>query len=178
MQTTKKAFIQDTADLTGAHPSTISRHIKVATDLTPEAKEILRTAEKPVSHSTLAKIAKLDADQQKEASTMLVSGEIRSVEEYKAADTESEKPVAEDKAPEDPDTEEMKNLTQEQAGVIMGMAYFTDGISGNVKRFLSKEDVFFQLSKEDIRYLMEMMSVIQKSTKALAGLLTDCLLAD
>ena len=183
LQTTKKAFIEDTADLTGAHPSTISRHIKVATDLTDEAKEILHTAEKPVPHSTLAKISKLAPDQQKDAASMLVSGEIHSVDEYNAKAKETDGPIMVDNSSgtdqsDEPVSEDMRNLTEEQAGVIMGMAYFTDGISGNVKDFLSKEDIFFQLSKENIRYLIEMMDVIQKSTKALSGLLTDCLLAD
>lgn len=50
----------------GTHPSTIARYIKIAADLTPEAKEVLRTAEKPVSNSTLKKISKLDAEKQVE----------------------------------------------------------------------------------------------------------------
>ena len=49
LQSTRKSFIEDTASVTGSHPSTIARHIKISTDLTPEAKETLRGAKKPVS---------------------------------------------------------------------------------------------------------------------------------
>ena len=82
LQSRRKSFIEDTASVTGSHPSTIARHIKIATDLTPEAKETLRGAEKPVSSTTLKKISKLAPDQQKEVSSLLVSGEIQRVDEY------------------------------------------------------------------------------------------------
>ena len=41
LQSTRKSFIEDTANVTGSHPSTIARHIKIASELAPEAKEIL-----------------------------------------------------------------------------------------------------------------------------------------
>ena len=47
LQSRRKSFIEDTASVTGSHPSTIARHIKIATELTPEAKKTLRGAKKP-----------------------------------------------------------------------------------------------------------------------------------
>lgn len=84
LQSTKKSFIEDSADVMGTHPSTVARHIKIAAELAPEAKEILRTAEKPVASSTLKKISKLTPEKQVEVSSLLVSGKIRTADEYLA----------------------------------------------------------------------------------------------
>ena len=167
----KKPFIEDTADLTGQHPSTISRHIKVASELTPEAKEILKDAAKPVPHSTLSKISKLKPEQQKEASSLLVSGEIKSVDEYLASKIEP-KPTK--------DWREDNDLSPETPGditaLIMGMAYFTDGINSDVKAFLEREDTFRKLSRGNVWYLVKMLDTVNRSVKALGELVTDCLL--
>lgn len=165
LQSKKKPFIEDTADLTGQHPSTISRHIKVASELTPEAKEILMGAAKPVPRSTLSKISKLEPKQQKEASSLLVSGEIKSVDEYLAGKK---------------DWHEDNDLSPETPGditaLIMGMAYFTDGINNNVKAFLKREDTFRKLSRGNVWYLVKMLDTVDRSVKALGELVTNCLL--
>ena len=165
LQSKKKPFIEDTADLTGQHPSTISRHIKVASELTPEAKEILKGAAKPVPHSTLSRISKLEPEQQKEVSSLLVSGEIKTVDEYLAGKK---------------DWREDNDLSPETPGditaLIMGMAYFTDGINNNVKAFLKREDTFRKLSRGNVWYLVKMLDTVDRSVKALDELITDCLL--
>lgn len=167
----KKPFIENTADLTGQHPSTISRHIKVASELTPEAKEILMGAAKPVPHSTLSKISKLQPEQQKEVSSLLVSGEIKTVDEYLAGKSKP-KPAK--------GWHEDNDLSPETPGditaLIMGMAYFTDGISNNVKAFLKREDTFRKLSRGNVWYLVKMLDTVDRSVKALGELVTDCLL--
>ena len=171
----KKPFIEDTADLTGQHPSTISRHIKVASELTPEAKEILKGAAKPVPHSTLSKISKLKPEQQKEVSSLLVSGEIKSVDEYLAGKSE---PKPEGNAAKD--WREDNDLSPETPGditaLIMGMAYFADGVNNNVKAFLEREDSFRKLSRGNVWYLVKMLDTVERSVKALGNLVTDCLL--
>ena len=161
----KKPFIEDTADLTGHHPSTISRHIKVASELTPEAKEILKSAAKPAAHSTLSKISKLKPEQQKEVSSLLVSGEIKSVDEYLSGKK---------------DWREDNDLSPETPGditaLIMSMAYFADGVNNNVKAFLEREDTFRKLSRGNVWYLVKMLDTVDRSVKALGELVTDCLL--
>ena len=173
LQSTRKSFIEDTAGVTGSHPSTIARHIKVASELAPEAKEILRGAKKPVSSSTLKKISKLAPDQQKEASSLLVSGEIRTIDEYTAKQpaAESNKEAAANHQAESVPAE---NLSQEQIAVIMGMAYFADGINGHVRGFLRQEETFAALSREHIRYIMEMLSSTMQSLGCLRDMLVDC----
>lgn len=99
LQSRRKSFIEDTASVTGSHPSTIARHIKIATELTPEAKETLRGAKKPVSSTTLKKISKLAPGRQKEVSALLVSGEIQTVDEYLAKDHPQESESAAEEFP-------------------------------------------------------------------------------
>lgn len=175
LQSKKKPFIEDTADLTGQHPSTISRHIKVASELTPEAKKILKGAARPVPHNTLSKISKLKPEQQKEVSSLLVSGEIKSVDEYLAGKSE---PKPEGNAAKD--WREDNDLSPETPGditaLIMGMAYFADGVNNNVKAFLEREDSFRKLSRGNVWYLVKMLDTVERSVKALGNLVTDCLL--
>lgn len=168
LQSTKKSFIEDSADVMGTHPSTIARHIKIAAELIPEAKEILRTAEKPVSSSALKKISKLDPEKQAEASSLLVSGKIRTVDEYLA---KANQPKS---APDNQEENPMADIPSDQAAAIMGMAYFTDGISDHVKGFLKQEDVFAGMSRANLSYLLEMMEAIQKAVHALGDMMTDC----
>ena len=168
LQSTKKSFIEDSADVMGTHPSTIARHIKIAAELMPEAKEILRTAEKPVSSSNLKKIFKLDPEKQAEVSSLLVSGEIRTVDEYLAKANQPES------APDSHEENPMADIPSDQAAAIMGMAYFTDGINDHVKGFLQQEDVFAGMSRANLRYLLEMMEAIQKAVRALGDMITDC----
>lgn len=168
LQSRKKSFIEDSADVMGTHPSTIARHIKIATELVPEAKEILRTSEKPVSSSTLKKISKLAPEKQAEASSLLVSGKIRTVDEYLT------KPKQLEPMPNTQEENPLAGIPSDQAAVIMGMAYFTDGINDPVKGFLRQEDVFTGMSRDNIHYLLEMMEAIQKAVCTLGDMLTDC----
>lgn len=172
LQLTRKSFIEDTADVMGAHPSTIARHIKIASELTPEAKQQLRSADKPISAASLKKISKLEPEQQKEAASLLVSGEIRTVDDYLAGRQAIE-----------PDTkvslvvqsaESASDISQEQIPIIMGMAIFTDGITESVKGFLKREETFSTLSREDIKYLMEMLGEIHKSLNLLRNMMVNC----
>ena len=173
LQSTRKSFIEDTADVTGSHPSTIARHIKVASELVPEAKEILRGAKKPVSSSTLKKISKLPPSQQEEASSLLVSGEIQMIDEYTARQqaSEADSEVATDHPAEDVPAE---NLSQEQIAVIMGMAYLADGVNGHVREFLEQEDTFSTLSRDYIRHIMKMLGSMEQSLHRLGKMLVDC----
>lgn len=163
LQSTRKSFIEDTASVTGSHPSTIARHIKIATDLTPEAKETLRGAEKPVSSTTLKKISKLAPDQQKEVSTLLVSGEIQTVDEYltKGQPQESESLTAE-------------RFPKEQIAAMMGMAYFADGVIAHTNDFLKQVDTFAQMSRENLMDVLKMLDAINSSIQILSDMVEGC----
>lgn len=162
LRSTRKSFIEDTASVTGSHPSTIARHIKIATDLTPEAKKTLQSAKKSVSSTTLKKISKLAPDQQKEVSALLVSGEIQTVDEYltKGQPQESESLTAE-------------GFPKEQIAAMVGMAYFVDGVIAHTNDFLKQADTFVQMSRENLRDVLKMLDAINSSIQALADVVAE-----
>ena len=163
LQSTRKSFIEDTASVTGSHPSTIAQHIKIATDLTPEAKETLRGTEKPVSRTTLKKISKLAPDQQKEVSVLLVSGEIQTVDEYLVKEPACEE---KSKAPQ--------QIPNEQIAVIMGMACFADSTIAHINDFLKQADAFARISRENLTDILKMLDAVNGSIRALYNVITDC----
>ena len=71
----------------------------------------MRGAEKPISSTTLKKISKLDPDQQKKVSALLVSGEIQTVDEYLAK-----------KPPCEPTLKVPQQIPNEHIAAMMGMA--------------------------------------------------------
>lgn len=75
-----KSFVDDTAEKLGVDPSTVRREIQTAKNLTPEAKEIIKGAK--VTKSDALKLSRLAPEQQTEAASRLVSGDIHSVDEY------------------------------------------------------------------------------------------------
>ena len=75
-----KSFVDDTAEKLGVDPSTVRREIQTAKNLTPEAKEIIKGAK--VTKSDALKLSRLAPERQTEAASRLVSGDIRSIDEY------------------------------------------------------------------------------------------------
>lgn len=80
MSATTKSFVDDTADKLGVDPRTVRRELQTAKNLTPEAKEIIKGAK--VTKSDALKLSRLTPDQQTEAASQLVTGDIHSVDEY------------------------------------------------------------------------------------------------
>ena len=80
MSATSKSFVDDTADKLGVDPRTVRRELQTAKNLTPEAKEIIKGAK--VTKSDALKLSRLTPDQQTEAASQLVTGDIHSVDEY------------------------------------------------------------------------------------------------
>ena len=80
MSTTSKSFVDDTADKLGVDPRTVRRELQTAKNLTPEAKEIIKGTK--VTKSDALKLSRITPDQQAEAASRLVSGDIHSVDEY------------------------------------------------------------------------------------------------
>lgn len=99
MSATTKSFVDDTADKLGVDPRTVRRELQTAKNLTPEAKEIIKGAK--VTKSDALKLSRLTPDQQTEAASRLVSGDIHSVDEYQhpQAGPESAEPEQKAEAP-------------------------------------------------------------------------------
>lgn len=76
-----KAFAVDAAEKIGVSRATVERQIQTAKNLTPEVKEIIKGSK--ISKTDALKLSRLTPDQQKEAAVQLISGDIRSVDEYR-----------------------------------------------------------------------------------------------
>lgn len=85
MHATSKPFVQDTAEKTGVNQSTIRRQVQTAKNLTPAAKKIIREADMKIAKTTALKLSQLAPEEQTDAAHMLATGQVRSVEQYRAA---------------------------------------------------------------------------------------------
>lgn len=86
-----KSFVQDTAQKLKVVPRTVELQVQTAKNLTPETKEIIRDSNTKITKKTALKLSRMDAEQQKEAATLLAAGKIRSVDEYKTAKSDETK---------------------------------------------------------------------------------------
>lgn len=84
------SFIEDTAEKLSVHPATVRREIQTAKNLTPETKGIIKGNK--VSKTDALKLSRLAPEQQKEAATRLVAGDIKSIDEYHPIPTKLELP--------------------------------------------------------------------------------------
>ena len=82
MSATLKSFVDDTAEKLGVDPRTVRRDIQTAKNLTPEAKNIIRDADAKITKKDALNLSRLAPEQQTEAASRLVSGDIHSVDEY------------------------------------------------------------------------------------------------
>ena len=78
-----KSFVQDTAEKLGVSPRTVEVQIQTAKNLSPSTKEIIRSADTSITKRDALKLSRLEPEQQKDAATQLIAGEINSVDEYK-----------------------------------------------------------------------------------------------
>lgn len=79
---TSKSFVDDTAAKIGLSPRTVRERIQTARNLTPEAKDIIRSADTSITKTDALKLSRLEPSQQEDAAAQLVAGEISSVDEY------------------------------------------------------------------------------------------------
>ena len=85
-----KSFAQDTAEKLGVVPRTVERQIQTAKNLTQEAKEIIKNADKKISKKKALKLSRLEPEDQKEAARLLTTQQIRNMGEY--AEKKKEEP--------------------------------------------------------------------------------------
>lgn len=73
-----KSFVQDTAEKLGVSPRTVEVQIQTAKNLTPSTKEIIRTSDASITKKDALKLSRLEPEQQEDAATQLIAGEISS----------------------------------------------------------------------------------------------------
>ena len=66
-----KSFSQDTAEKLGVSKRTVEQLVQTATNLTPEAKKIIRDSDAKITKGAALKISRLPPDQQEEAAAVL-----------------------------------------------------------------------------------------------------------
>ena len=77
-----RSFVDDTAEKLKVDPRTVRRQIQTAKNLDPEAKEIIKSTDTPITKKGAMKLSRLEAGQQKEVAALLASKEINSIDEY------------------------------------------------------------------------------------------------
>ena len=76
---TSKSFVDDTAEKLGVTPRTVRNQLQTAKNLTPSAKEIIRGADTSIKKKDALKLSRLEPEQQEDAATQLVAGEMRDI---------------------------------------------------------------------------------------------------
>ena len=77
-----KSFVEDTAEKMHVTPRTVRRQLQTAKNLDADAGNIIKTAKLKISKKGTMALSRLEPDKQREAASMLVSGEVKSVGEY------------------------------------------------------------------------------------------------
>ena len=131
-----KSFAEDTAEKLGVDARTVRRQVQIAKDLTPETKEMLKVSGVKVTQRNLSKLAKLDAEQQKDAAGQLIEGKIKSVDEYTG--TASSRGTKEKSAPENGEQ------------FVLAFAQLTDTFLSDLDRFDELDAGTLRLEREQI----------------------------
>ena len=77
-----KSFAEDTAEKMGVSPRTVERHVQIAENLTPEAKDVLRNADRKITKQKMMILSRMKPEEQKEEAEKLVNGTIQPSKEY------------------------------------------------------------------------------------------------
>lgn len=77
----EKPFSQDTAEKLGVSQRTAERQVQIGENLTAEAKEILKRADKEISKQDLIKLSRLEPELQAVVAEQFICGDIKSIEE-------------------------------------------------------------------------------------------------
>ena len=171
-----KPFAVDTAEKIGVSRATVERQIQTAKNLTSEAKEIIKGNK--VSKTDALKLSRLAPDKQREAATKLVTGDIRSVDEYHPTPAEPQGPdqpdapvsmpqVSEVRYPTIKDSvDDLKNPDKDRRrtpdSFLMTFSFFLQKICAGIANYDTPEHeaIFPALTREQLGQLrVEIQSV-------------------
>lgn len=182
-----KSFVKDTAERWCVDPSTVSRHLQIAEELTPEAKDILCGMKRLSGQTTLRRLSALEPDAQADAARLLAAGKVKTVDEYLALRDKPRREKNEaDKAGKGIDTQKRENpntgdkpmpeITDEQAEAAMMMACITDDFTGGIRVVMDHEDDILTLPRAWSHYLTEMIDAIEKAKEAVFQVILEAYL--
>ncbi len=155
-----KPFTQDTSEKTGESRRTVEKKLKIAKDLTPGAKRIVK--ENSIGIENAIRLTRLPLEQQEDAASQLASKAIRSIAEYHPA--QQEEPAGQGAADGDPqekaDNTEPDVHTPPAGETIRGSALFREIVAD-----LKNADKDFSCTPDS--FLAEIASFVQNFQKEL-----------
>ncbi|WP_305116982.1 ParB/RepB/Spo0J family partition protein [Acutalibacter muris] len=166
-----KSFIDDTAEKLGVSPRTVRREVETAKNLTSPTKEIIRAADTSITKKDALKLSRLEPEQQEDAATQLVAGEINSVDEYKPYSAGSKVYATFEESVAD-----LKNPDKDGTCTPDMFLIALDGLIDNFHRdFAWYGDpecvaVFPQISQEQFEFVKKRVATV---TTALEGLVAE-----
>ena len=174
---TAKPFSQDTAEKLGVSRRTVEKKIKIAKDLSPDARKVVE--DHAIGTEAAFHLARLPQEQQAEAASLLASGVISSMKGYRTSTTESstEAPPfqlgGKSFATIQESVQDLKNMDKDCSCTP---DIFLAAITEFVKRFQSEiscyadeyyAPVFPALSPVQLRYLRQQMDTIRNAADQL-----------
>ena len=161
-----KSFAQDTAEKTGMSKRTVSRLLQIANNMTQDAKRIVQASDIP--QDTALKISRLPHDQQAEAASLLASGTVQSVEQYKQERRERitaahpPRLVEPDEPPEDTGTEAENHREEVESlnGLAREFSQFIDQFLDRMKMYQGFADDFAEMSPIQISQVWDSAAAV------------------
>ena len=142
-----KSFAQNAAEMLGVNERTVRRQVKIAQDLTPEAKEIIGESGMKVTQQALSQLSRLAPEQQTEAAEKLVSGH-------------SEAEVNEDEGEDDDDDDDGDEIVNSRAYMNASIARFLNEFRQYAEHFPRRLAGFF----EDIDACGALLTAAERQT--------------
>ena len=158
-----KSFAQDTAEKTGMSKRTVSRLLQIANNMTQDAKRIVQASDIP--QDTALKISRLPSDQQAEAASLLATGTVQSVEQYRQERRDrimAARPPLPDEPPEDTRTEAEKDQQKKESldSLVREFTQFIGQYLDRMKMYQGYADTFAEMSQTQISQVWDSVAAV------------------
>lgn len=140
----------------GVSKLTVEQLVQTARDLTPEAKEIIRNADRKVTKTDALKISRLPPDQQQEAAARLAAGGVKPPAKPRVS-----KPLANSSSSthgDEQQSEAVEGLVKEFSG------YAHRFISG-MKTYKNLSETFAEMSTLQITVIWDAVAAVNKALR-------------
>ena len=163
LASTSKSFVEDTSEKTGMSKRTVSRLLQIANNMTQDAKRIVQASDIP--QDTALKISRLPSDQQAEAASLLATGTVQSVEQYRQERRDrimAARPFLTDEPPEDTRTEAEKSQqkTESLDSLVREFTQFIGQYLDRMKMYQGYADTFAEMSQTQISQVWDSVAAV------------------
>lgn len=160
-----KSFTRDTAEKLNLSTSTVDRRVRIARDLTPEAKQVIRGADKKFSQKEELKLTRVPAEHQEAAAKQYAAGGIKTVPEYKPAPTGKQYSTFQESLADlkNPD----KDCSCTPDVFLTEFSLFVKNFQGQLDLFRADDyrTVFPRLTEEQFGFLRKQVDIIRSSAE-------------